>query len=248
MTEIPPIRREIIVELDTRRAFELFTARIGEWWPVDRLSVFGDGASVAFEGDELVEALGDQRASWGRVTEWIPGERVSFSWHPGAPAEQPTSRVSVMFRAEGDGTRVILEHSGWEAYADPEGTRREYDQGWPTVLELYAQAAAGQSEVPAYTWVALQHRPGPAAPSEGSLFEAPGFGQHVAFLERMRDAGYLIAAGPMLDAAGEGMTILRLPGADRFEEAERLATVEDLSVKSGFFRVSVRPWRVVMAR
>lgn len=69
----------------------------------------------------------------------------------------------------------------------------------------------------------------------------------MAFLKRMREAGYLIAAGPMLDAAGEGMAILRLPGADRFQEAERLATIEDLSVKSGFFTVSVRPWRVVMA-
>jgi len=247
MTEIPPIRQEVVVELDAQQAFELFTARISEWWPLSRLSVFGDGSSVAFQGGELVEAHGEQRAQWGRVIEWIPGERVSFSWHPGAPEEKPASRVSVVFRAETDGTRVILEHSGWEAYTDPEGRRREYDQGWPMVLELYAQAAAGQAEAPAYTWVALQHRPGPGAPAEGSVFEAPGFGQHVAFLERMREAGHLIAAGPMLDAAGEGMTILRLPGGDRFQEAERLATIEDLSVKSGLFTVSVRPWRVVMA-
>ncbi len=97
-----------------------------------------------------------------------------------------------------------------------------------------------------YTWVALQHRPGPAAPRDGNLFEAAGFGQHVEFLGRMQAAGYLVAAGPMLDALGEGMTILRLPGEGRLAEAERLATTEDLSVTSGFFDVSVRPWRVVM--
>ena len=37
----------------------------------------------------------------------------------------------------------------------------------------------------------------------------------MAFLNRMHEAGYLVAAGPLTDAAGEGMTILRLPGAGR---------------------------------
>jgi uncharacterized protein YndB with AHSA1/START domain len=167
MTEIPPIRREVVVELDAEQAFELFTARIGEWWPMGRLSVFGDGSSVAFQGGELVEAHGEQRAQWGRVIEWIPGERVSFSWHPGAPEEKPASRVSVVFRAKTDGTRVILEHSGWGAYTDPDGRRREYDQGWPMVLELYAQAAAGQAEAPGLHLGGASAPAGSRRPSRG---------------------------------------------------------------------------------
>ena len=62
----------------------------------------------------------------------------------------------------------------------------------------------------------------------------------------MREAGYLVLAGPLGDTAGEGMTILRLPGAGRFAEATRLATEDDASVAGGFFTVTVRPWEVMM--
>ena len=95
------------------------------------------------------------------------------------------------------------------------------------------------------TWVALLHTP--TDPSvAGGVFADPRFGDHVAFLQRMAEAGYLVAAGSFADRPGNGMTILRLPGPDRFDEAVRLATVEDLSVASGFFTAEVRPWSVVM--
>ena len=96
------------------------------------------------------------------------------------------------------------------------------------------------------TWVALFHEPGPEAPRDESLFRHPVFGEHLAFLERMQQRGFLIAAGPVAGALGEGMTILRLPGADRLDEAARLATEDDLSVASGFLRVSLRPWKVLL--
>src|SRR5580704_16471225 len=57
---------------------------------------------------------------------------------------------------------------------------------------------------------------------------------------RMRDAGYLVAAGPLGDSQGEGMTILRLPGAGGLEQANKLATENDVSVASGLFTVTVR--------
>ena len=83
-------------------------------------------------------------------------------------------------------------------------------------------------------------------PHTARRFEDPRFGQHVAFLNRMREDGYLVLAGPLGDAAGEGMTILRLPGAGRLAEATRLATEDDASVAGGFFTVTVRPWEVMM--
>jgi uncharacterized protein YciI len=95
------------------------------------------------------------------------------------------------------------------------------------------------------TWVALLHRP--TDPSvAGRVFADPRFGDHVAFLRRMADAGYLVAAGSLTDRPGEGMTVLRLPGPDGLDEATRLATEDDASVASGFFAVEVRPWSVVM--
>jgi uncharacterized protein YciI len=96
------------------------------------------------------------------------------------------------------------------------------------------------------TWVALLHRPGPDAPAAGTVFEDPRFAEHVAFLTRMRDAGYLVAAGPMPDAAGDGMTILRLPGTGQLATAVRLATEDDASVAGGLLAVTVRPWQPMM--
>jgi hypothetical protein len=49
--------------------------------------------------------------------------------------------VSVSFTQRGDDTLVVLEHSGWEAREHPIAIRREYDQGWPTVLDAYTAAA-----------------------------------------------------------------------------------------------------------
>ena len=91
------------------------------------------------------------------------------------------------------------------------------------------------------------HRPGPAAPATGPLVQDPRFAEHVAFLSRMRDAGYLVAAGPMGDRAGEGMTILRLPGAGQLATATRLATEDDASVAGGLLAVTVRWWQPMMA-
>jgi uncharacterized protein YndB with AHSA1/START domain/uncharacterized protein YciI len=247
VTEAAPIRREITVDLDARDAFELFTAGIGEWWPIAELGVFGEGASVAFAAGRIVETFKGQTSEWGTVTEWAPGERLSFTWHPGAPAEQ-ASAVTVTFTLRDAGqTLVVLEHSGWEVYDDPEAARREYGNGWPRVLDRYRRAATANGDVKAYTWVALLHRAGPGAPKDRSVFEDPRFSDHVRFLTRMCEEGYLVAAGPMLDEMGAGMTILRLPGEGRLEEVTAMARTEDMSVKAGLFEVTVRPWQVMMS-
>jgi hypothetical protein len=101
--------------------------------------------------------------------------------------------------------------------------------------ERVAQAADGAAGDGAAesTWVALLHRPGPTAPATGTLFEDPRFAEHVAFLTRMREAGYLMAAGPMPDAPGEGMTILRLPGSGQLGTATRAAGSLGLSWARG---------------
>jgi uncharacterized protein YciI len=101
-------------------------------------------------------------------------------------------------------------------------------------------------EVEEFTWAALLHRPTELAPAGTALYRDPRFGEHLAFLRRMDEAGYLVAAGPLGDEPGAGMTVLRLPGSDRFAEAERLGSTEDISVASGFFTVTVRPWLVML--
>jgi uncharacterized protein YciI len=253
VSAVPPIRREVLVDAGQATAFEVFTERLGRWWPLAELSVYGSDATVAFTDGQIIERSADGRAAvWGTVTRWEPPEAVAFSWHPGQPAER-ASHVEVTFAAVAGRTRVRLEHSGWEAFADPVAARAEYDHGWPMVLDRYHDDAARHDDAGRHgetddddTWVALLHRPGPAAPASGTLFTDPRFAEHVAFLNRMREAGYLVAAGPLPDSAGEGMTILRLPGTSQLSTATRLATEDDTSVSAGFLAVTVRPWQVVM--
>jgi uncharacterized protein YciI/uncharacterized protein YndB with AHSA1/START domain len=292
---LPPIHREILVDAPPGVAFALFTSKIGDWWPLDGLSVFGAGATVAFEDGALVERSPDgQAAEWGQVTSWLPPGEFSMTWHPGRDT-LAASQVTVTFRAAGDQTLVVLEHAGWDVFADPAAARAEYEHGWPEVLRLYQAAVAparrepgasapqnpsestshagnvsspgtmspaetarapasgadgagqdGDGDGGEATWVALEHRAGPAASPDVSLFAQPQFRDHIDFLQRMAGQGYLIAAGPLPSEPGGGMAILRLPGAGRLAEATRLATEEDASVVAGFFTVTVRPWQVML--
>jgi uncharacterized protein YciI len=244
VSNVPPIRREVLVDADPDTAFEVFTTRIANWWPVAEHSVYGAGSTVAFDGGQIVERAADGATSlWGTVTRWEPPAALAFSWHPGKAADR-ASQVQVTFAAADGQTLVTLEHTGWEALDDPAAARAEYDHGWPHVLDRYREHVAAPAQA---TWVALMHRPGPAAPAAGPLLEDPRFAEHVAFLNRMREAGYLIAAGPLADEDGAGMTILRLPGADRLAHATALATKDDAAVAGGLLSVTVRPWQVVMS-
>ncbi len=93
------------------------------------------------------------------------------------------------------------------------------------------------------TWFVLLHTP--AAGVRGSVFAHPGIREHYAFLQRRSEAGELVAAGPLSDSDGSGMTVLDVSS---LEEAERLAREDDLSVAGGLLDVVVRPWQVILTR
>jgi uncharacterized protein YciI/uncharacterized protein YndB with AHSA1/START domain len=239
---VAPIRRALIVDATPETAFEVFTADFGGWWPVAEFSVFGDGGSVALTDGEIVEvsASGEQ-VIWGSITAWEPPQRVAFTWHPSLETTAPMSQVDVRFTELDGQTLVVLEHSGWESYDDPQAARDNYSHGWPTVLAEYVTALNGEQ-----VFVALQHRPGPTADPNLPVFGQPGFAEHLAFLSRMQERGLVLAAGPLPDSEGQGMTVLRLPADAGLAEATRLATEDDRSVASGFLTVEVRPWQVMI--
>jgi len=165
------------------------------------------GHHGGFDGGQIVERAPDGATSLrGTVTRWEPPGALAYSWHPGHAPDR-ASHVEITFAAVDGQTLVTVEHTGWEVYADPAAARAEYNQGWPMVLDRYREYAddcrGASGDGPGDTWVALMHRPGPAAPASGPLVEDPRFAEHVAFLTRMREAGYLIAAGPMGDQAGD---------------------------------------------
>lgn len=113
---------------------------VGQWWPLATHSVYGATATVRFAGPEIHEIADDGSvALWGRVTAREPGERLAFTWHPGR-GDGDATLVSLTFTesADGSGTDVLLEHSGFEARADGAAARAEYSRDWPGVMERYA--------------------------------------------------------------------------------------------------------------
>ncbi len=235
---VPPLRREVLVDVTPDVAFDRFTAGIGRWWPLARHSVGGASSTVAFTDGRLVETLADGSTTvWGSVLVWEPGQRFVITWHPGRP-DGPATEVEVRFEPAGAGTRVLLEHRNWDVLPEPAAAREEYGSGWPGVLAAYEEHTAP-------VWVALLHTPGPGVAAE-SLMADPGFGEHLAFLQRMRERGWLVAAGPFGDVPGSGMTVLRVPAEDGLAEAERLARTDDKAVASGLLDVAVRRWQVAV--
>jgi uncharacterized protein YciI len=249
---VAPIRREVRVHCDPDTAFELFTAHLGAWWPVGTHSVFGASGSVAFEDGVVVERRGSDQAVWGTVLRWERPGGFAMTWHPGHGPERATE-VAVEFAADGDGTVVTLTHTGWERLAEPEAARAEYDRGWPHVIAGFGRLVDGGSGrdsgddsadgADGHEWFALHHRPGTALADGGSVFAHPLFGEHVAFLHRLQERGWLVAAGPVDAENGEGMAVVRVP-AGSGPALEELALQDDASVAGGALTVAVRPWDV----
>ena len=247
MTDLLPIRRQVVVPGTPAAAFEVFTVQIGLWWPLADHSVYGEGASVGFEDGRLIEKGPDGgEAVWGTVLSWVPEQHVRLTWHPGSdPAK--ASEVEVRFDPVSDGqTLVTLEHRGWERFADPAAARAEYDQGWPRVCgrtPVVRRRTSPPTRAP--VWLALMHTGGPALLAGEPVFSQPDFGEHIAFLRRMRERGVLVAAGS-LDRRVTGMAVLRVPDPADVAEYVQLAQEDDLSVVRGLLQVRVQPWHVAL--
>jgi uncharacterized protein YndB with AHSA1/START domain len=140
----PPVVRSAHVRRPPAEAFALFTDAIGRWWPMASHSVYGADATVRVADGLVVERSADGEESvWGRITTWQPPHRLVLDWHPGRPPEEATE-VEVVFLAAGDGTRVELEHRGWERFGgDAEARRRGYagPNAWGAVLDHYTALA-----------------------------------------------------------------------------------------------------------
>jgi uncharacterized protein YndB with AHSA1/START domain len=143
---IPAVRKSILVDAPVEQAFRAFTEGIAAWWPLRTHSVARERAEgVVFEGREggrLYERTSDgEEHEWGVVLAWEPPSRVLYSWHPGR-GDETSQEVEMRFTADGDGTRVEVEHRGWERLGERGREQRSsYDSGWDYVLGLYVENA-----------------------------------------------------------------------------------------------------------
>ncbi|WP_433008413.1 SRPBCC domain-containing protein [Kribbella sp. CA-294648] len=138
---IAPLIKRLVVPVGPERAFELFTAEIGAWWPLATHSVgHAKATDVKLEGavgGRIVEYGEDGPLGyWGTISDWDPPKSLSFTWHPGTDPKQAGS-IKVSFIPLDDGTEVELIHTGWERRPDGEEARTAYDTGWVYTLDRY---------------------------------------------------------------------------------------------------------------
>ena len=118
------------------RTFTAFTGEIAEWWRPNGLFSFTDrvGGHLAFEPDPpewLVELGADgERFEIGPVTVWDPPHRLEFGWRQAGFPAGAWTEVVVRFDEVDGGTRVTVEHLGWDAVPQEHAARH----GFPLVV------------------------------------------------------------------------------------------------------------------
>jgi uncharacterized protein YndB with AHSA1/START domain len=121
-----------LVDVDPGTAFRIFTDDVDLWWrrgPLYRPEVEGNG-KMRFEpgpGGRLLEAYETGKVfEIGRILAWEPGSRLLFDWRARNFEPGETTVVEVRFEKSGEGTRVTLEHRGWDSIPASHPFRR----GW----------------------------------------------------------------------------------------------------------------------
>ena len=144
---IEPIRLTFDVPCPPHLAFEVWTSRIGGWWPADHTVSGRPDASVVLEprpGGRIYERTVEGiEHEWGEVTVWEPPGRLVYLWHLRRDRADATE-VEIRFEPLGSrATRVAIEHRGWERLgAGGLDWRNRNLGGWETLLPHYRTAAA----------------------------------------------------------------------------------------------------------
>jgi uncharacterized protein YndB with AHSA1/START domain len=148
-----PIRKEVVVDVDPDRAFEIFTADMTSWWPSAHHIGSAPIETVVVEphagGRWYTRHQDGSETSTGSVSTWDPPSRLVLTWQIGADwryhADLVTT-VELRFSEAGPGrTRVVLEHRDLDAFgADAATMRTTFDapDAWVGTLASYRDAVA----------------------------------------------------------------------------------------------------------
>jgi hypothetical protein len=136
--------KSVVLPLAPVAAFELFTQKIGEWWPAD-LRHTQDPASEIFllESGRFFERARDGReVELGHVRCWDLPNRIVLDFFIATGPEKPTE-VEIAFAAQRGGTQVTVIHRPKPASAALWTERApRYARSWDAVLAALSQAAA----------------------------------------------------------------------------------------------------------
>lgn len=144
---VAPLRIEFEVACTPEHAFATWTSRIDTWWPADHTVTVEPDLQIVLQGEvggRIFERTADgSEHAWGEVTAWDPPHRLAYLWHLRRDRADATE-VEIRFTANGDvGTRVQIEHRGWERLGTSGDVWRERNAaGWNSLLPWYIAAVA----------------------------------------------------------------------------------------------------------
>jgi len=147
-----PVRRAVTVKASQARAFEVFTSRIGAWWPKSHHIGKVEPETVVIEprtgGRWFERALDGSECDLGKVLAWEPPARLLLAWQLNPKFQYQAdliTEVELRFIPDGTGaTRVELEHRNLERFGDGAAAMRDRidaPRGWPMILDAFADAA-----------------------------------------------------------------------------------------------------------
>lgn len=145
---IEPLRLSFVVACPVEHAFAIWTARTSAWWPADHTATGRGDLEIVLEpridGRIFERTPAGEEVDWGWVTHWEPPHRLGYRWHL-RQDRRDASDVAIAFTPLPDaGTRVDIEHRGWERLGAAGQDRRDANRrGWDGLLGHYMAACAG---------------------------------------------------------------------------------------------------------
>jgi len=152
ITAAGSIEHETEVPMTAEKAFDLFTARMTDWWPADHHIGSAPIQEIVIEprpgGRWYTRHTDGTETSTGYVVAWEPPTRLVITWQIGADwtyHEDMVTTLELRFtELDGGRTRVRLEHRDLDAFGeDAERMRTMFDSddAWPKTLTAYAAEA-----------------------------------------------------------------------------------------------------------
>jgi len=141
-----PLLISFDVDCPADHAFNVWTSKIGTWWPRDH-TVSGNPEEIVLEnglGGRIYERTSaGERHEWGEVTAWEPPHRLSYLWHIGRDRGTATE-VEITFVDDGAArTRIEIAQSGWDKLGEEAEARRDQNRsGWDALVPHFVAAVA----------------------------------------------------------------------------------------------------------
>ena len=140
---IEPLQLSFTVKCSRDLAFDLWTRRTNSWWPKDHTLTGTADVDVNIEpfvGGRIFERSSEGTLHhWGTVTNWEPPRRFAYEWFIAGDASD-ASLVEIDFRDVDDGTRIEINHSGWERLGRGPRLRALNERGWSGILPSFIAA------------------------------------------------------------------------------------------------------------